>query len=290
MEFHEKYGTPSAYQHQSQFHDENNLVALSVSERESRSDRQGQHSFFENMFNGFFHNGVEESVNGVTQFANHSIDTHIPPLEIVDHVDRGSIGGAIGEVLGDVAKVGALAVGTVAALPAELGVSATIAAGAITGAALGMLSTEKEDGHYWHNKVADVLTDAGTGAVFAGASRVLAGSRVFEAAKVFVAGPEGGTFVTAGHTLLQDMGRGTAAGAITGFANSELDSLSHRGSLASASDTLHRTLEYAAIGGAGGILQHGVRDGFNRYFADRGTRNISSFGSVINRTMQTLRY
>lgn len=211
---------------------------------DTESDKKG--SQVTDYFQGFFHQLIENPVNGVTQIVNKSFGAEIPKLEIAGAPERNSVGAIAGQVTGGVLNFMLL---SKAASPAlgNLGGEGLrgqmIRAGIVGGIYNGVfMPTDDKSDNFLGDRVTSAMVGAATFAAMAGASFKIEQSGQFRVAEL--------------RSLGEHLKVGGLSGAIGGIAHSEADALFKKGQLLpTIGDLTQNTLSFAGFGAGMGAIQ-----------------------------------
>ncbi len=211
---------------------------------DTESDKKG--SQVADYFQGFFHQLIENPVNGVTQIVNRSFGAEIPKLEIAGAPERNSVGAIAGQVTGGVLNFMLL---SKAASPAlgNLGGEGLrgqmIRAGIVGGIYNGVfMPTDDKSDNFLGDRVTSAMVGAATFAAMAGASFKIEQSGQFRVAEL--------------RSLGEHLKVGGMSGAVGGAVHSEADALFKKGQLLpTIGDLTQNTLSFAAFGAGMGAIQ-----------------------------------
>lgn len=211
---------------------------------DTESDKKG--SQVADYFQGFFHQLIENPVNGVTQIINKSVGSEIPKLEIAGAPERNSVGAIAGQVTGGVLNYMLLSKAANPVL-SNLGGEGLrgqmIRAGIVGGIYNGIfMPTDDKSENFLGDRVTSAMVGAATFAAMAGASFKIEQSGQFRVAEL--------------RSLGEHLKVGGMSGAIGGAVHSEADALFKKGQiLPSIGDLTQNTLSFAAFGAGMGAMQ-----------------------------------
>lgn len=211
---------------------------------DTESDKKG--SQVADYFQGFFHQLIENPVNGVTQIVNKSVGTEIPKLEIAGEPERKSVGAIAGAVTGGVlnymllSKVASPMLGN---LGGEGLRGTALRAGIVGGIYNGIfMPTDDKSENFLADRVTSAAVGAATFAAMAGVGFKMEQSGAYRVPEI--------------RSLAEHMKLGAASGAAGGVVHAEANALFKKGELLpTMSELTTDTLSFAAFGAGMGAMQ-----------------------------------
>ena len=210
---------------------------------DTESDKKG--SQVADYFQGFFHQLIENPVNGVTQIINKTVGAEIPKLEIAGEPERKSVGAIAGSVTGGVinymllSKVANPMLGN---LGGEGLRGQALRAGIVGGIYSGVFMPSPDNTeNFLGDRVTTAMVGAATFAAMSAASFKIEQSGHFRVPEL--------------RSLVEHMKVGGASGAVGGVVHSEANALFKKGEfLPSMSELLTDTLSFAGFGAGMGAM------------------------------------
>lgn len=210
---------------------------------DTESDRKG--SQIADYFQGFFHQLIENPVNGVTQIINKSVGAEIPKMEIAGEPERKSVGAIAGAVTGGVinymllSKVANPMLGT---LGGEGLRGTALRAGIVGGIYNGVfMPTDDKSENFLGDRLTSAAVGAATFAAMAGASFKIEHNWNIRVPEI--------------RSIGEHMKVGAVSGAIGGAVHAEANALFKKGQiLPTMSELTTDTLSFAAFGAGMGAM------------------------------------